>query len=140
MGTLAGSLASPWFRAGLSVRAILLLELWMWLGLWLVVAWPNVYVLTAAMLPWAIAAPVTDSVVVGYRLAITPDALLGRVESVRSSISLLVVPLLAGVLLSTLPARAAIAVFAAAGLALALWGTASRSLRAAPSLTDLAPA
>jgi hypothetical protein len=137
---LAGAVASPLFRRVLTTRAILLLELWTWPGSALFVIWPNVYVLLAAILPSAIAIPVTDSVVIGYRLAITPDRLLGRVESVRSSIALLIAPLgplAAGVLLSAAPARAAIAVFAGLGLVLALWGTLSAAIRNAPSLNEL---
>lgn len=139
--TLTGSLASPLFRRRLSVRAIMLLELWTWLAIWLVVVWPNVYVLTAAMVPLAIAAPVTDSVVVGLRVAMTPDRLLGRVESARGTISLLIAPLgplAAGLLLSVVSARTTVAVFGAAGVALAAWGTLSGALRAAPSLDELA--
>lgn len=139
-GTLVGSLASPLFRRVLSIRAILLLELWTWLGSWLFVAWPSVYVLLAAVIPFALAAPVTDSVVVGYRVAMTPDRLLGRVESVRSNISLLIAPLgplVAGLLLGAVSARATVAVFAAFGLALALWGTLSPAIRNAPSLDEL---
>ena len=49
--------------------------------------------LTAAILPQAVVIPVTNSVVVGYRVAVTPDRLLGRVETVRSTISLLIAPL-----------------------------------------------
>lgn len=134
---LAGSLASPLLRRRLSTRAILLLELWTWLGSLLFVVWPDVYVLTASILPSAVAIPVTDSVVVGHRLAITPDRLVGRVESVRSTIALLVAPLgplAAGVLLSVAPARATVAVFAGLGLVLALWGTLSPALRDAPRL------
>lgn len=137
---LAGSIASPLFRRALSIRAILLLELWTWLGSVAFVIWPNVYVLTASILPTAIAIPVTDSVVIGHRLAITPDRLVGRVESVRSSIALLIAPLgplAAGVLLSLVSAQATIAVFAALGFVLALWGTLSRAIREAPSLDEL---
>jgi hypothetical protein len=43
----------------------------------------------------------------------------------------------AGVLLSTVSARATIALFAAFGLVLAVWGTLSPSIRAAPSLDEL---
>jgi predicted MFS family arabinose efflux permease len=139
-GTLAGSLASPLFRRMLSIRAILLLELWTWLGSWVFLVWPSAYVLTAAIVPFGIAAPVTDSVVVGYRVAMTPDRLLGRVESVRSNISLLIAPLgplAAGLLLSSFSARTTVGVFAAFGLALALWGTLSPSIRSAPSLDEL---
>ena len=79
--TLVGALASPLFRRALSMRAILLLELWTGLGIVAFVVWPNVYVLTAAFMVQGITLPVTDSVVEGYRIAVTPDRLLGRVET-----------------------------------------------------------
>jgi hypothetical protein len=137
---LLGALASPLVRRLLPVRAVLLLELWTWPGCALFLVWPDVHVLTAAILPTALAIPSTNSVVHGYRIAMTPDRLLGRVESVRSTISLLIAPLgglAAGALLDATSARATIAVFAAFGLALAVWGTASPSIRAAPSLAEL---
>jgi hypothetical protein len=139
-GTLVGSVASPLFRRVLSVRAILLLELWTWLATWAFVVRPSVYVLLVALVPLSIAAPVTDSVVVGYRVAMTPERLIGRVESVRSNISLLLAPLgplVAGLLLSAVSARATVAAFALAGLALAVAGTLSPAIRAAPSLAEL---
>jgi hypothetical protein len=86
-----------------------------------------------------LAAPITDSVVIGYRLALTPDRLVGRVESVRSNISLLIAPLgplVAGLLLAATTARLTVAVLAAIGLALAVWGTLSPSVRSAPSLAE----
>ena len=137
---LLGSFLSPLVRRLLPVRGVLVLELWTWTGCGLFLIWPNVYVLTAAILPTALAIPSTDSVVHGYRIAMTPDRLVGRVESVWSTISLLIAPLgplVAGVLLDNVPARAAIAVFAAFGLVLAVWGTLSPSIRAAPSLEEL---
>jgi transmembrane secretion effector len=137
---LLGAVASPFFRRALSARAILLLELWTWVGTAVFLIWPNAYVLTAAIVPCGVAIPVTNSVVTGYRLAITPDRLVGRVESVRSTISLLVAPfgpLAAGGLLSSVSARMTVAVFASFGLVLALWGTLSPSIRNAPSLDEL---
>jgi hypothetical protein len=137
---LLGSIASPLVRRLLPVRGVLLLELWTWLGCAVFVVWPNVYVLTAGILPTALAIPSTDSVVHGYRIAMTPDRLLGRVESVRSLLSLPIAPLgplAAGLLLGAASPRATIAVFAAVGLVLALWGTLSPSTRAAPSLDEL---
>jgi Transmembrane secretion effector len=137
---LTGSLVSPLARRALPTRAILLLELWTWLGCGLFVVWPDVYVLAAAILVSALAIPITDSVVIGHRLAITPDRLVGRVESVRAALAQLIAPLgalVAGVLLSSVSERAAIAVFAAFGLVLALWGTLSRAIREAPRLDEL---
>jgi hypothetical protein len=138
--TLIGALASPLFRRSLSVRAIILLELWTGLGIVAFVIEPNVYVLTAAFMVQGITLPVTDSVVEGYRIAVTPDRLLGRVETARSTISLLVAPfgpLVAGFLLTATSARATIAFIAGFTLALAVWGTLSPSIRQAPSLDEL---
>jgi len=87
-----------------------------------------------------LAIPSTDSVVHGYRIALTPDRLLGRAESVWATISLLTAPLgplAAGALLDATSARATIALFAVFGLVLAIWGMLSRSIRAAPSLDEL---
>jgi hypothetical protein len=138
--TLAGSLASAVVRRLLPPRSILLLELWTWLGAWVFVVRPNVYSLLALIVPFGLAAPVTDSVVVGYRIAVTPDRLLGRVESVRGTIALVVAPLgpvAAGLLLAAVSARATMAVFAALGLVLALWGTLSAAIRDVPRLDGL---
>ena len=136
---LIGSLASPLFRRRFSMRTIILIELWTWLGSGLYLIWPNVYVLTAAILPQAVAMPVTDSVVVGYRMAVTPDRLLGRVESVRMTLAQLAYPLgplAAGILLETTSSRATVAVFTMCGVVLAVWGTLSPAIRDAPRLED----
>jgi hypothetical protein len=137
---LLGSIASSLVRRLLPVRGVLLLELWTWLGCAAFVVWPDVYVLAASILPTALAIPSTDSVVHGYRIAMTPDWVLGRAEAVRSTIALLIAPLgplLAGFLLGVVSERATIAVFAAFALLLAVWGTLSPSIRAAPSLDEL---
>ncbi len=137
---LAGSLASASARRVLPARSLILLELWAWLGPALFLVWPNVYVLAASSLPVAVAIPVTDSVVIGYRLAITPNRLVGRVESVRTSIALALAPfgsLTAGLLLGAFSARMAILVLVAVGLALALWGTLSAAIRNTPSPSEI---
>jgi MFS family permease len=138
---LLGAFLSPLVRRLLPARAVLLLELWTWVGCGVFLVWPNVYVLTASILPTALAIPSTDSVVTSYQLAMTPDRLLGRAGSVRSMIALLPAPLgplTAGFLLDAVSERATIAVFAAFGLVLALWGTLSPAIRQAPSLDELA--
>jgi MFS family permease len=140
-GVLVGSFLSPFVRRALPVRGVLLLELWTWVGCAAFLVRPSVYVLAASIVPTALAIPSTDSVVRGYQLAMTPDRLLGRVESVRTTLALLIAPLgplAAGLLLETVSARATIAVFAAFGLVLAVWGTLSPSLKAAPSLDEIA--
>jgi MFS family permease len=137
---LLGAMLSPLVRRALSPRAILLLELWTAVACAAFLVWPSVYVLTAGILPTGLVIPSTDSVVHGYRIALTPDHLLGRSEAVRSAISLLIAPfgpLLAGVLLEVASPRETVAVFSLLALALAVGGTLSPSIRSAPSLAEL---
>jgi len=137
---VVGALFSGVFRRYLSMRAILLSELWASVGLAAFVARPTVYVLTAALLPQTLLMPVTDTVLAAYRFAVTPDRLIGRVVSVARNIGVLFTPfgaLAAGFLLGAVSARAAIAVFAAVSFVLAVWGTLSPSIRTAPSLDEL---
>jgi MFS family permease len=140
VAVLLGSFLSPLVRRALPVRGVLLLELWTWPGCALFLVWPSPWVLALSIVPTALVIPSTDSVVNGYFLAMTPDRLIGRVHGVRSTIALMIAPLgplAAGFLLDVTSARATIAVFAAFGLTLAVWGTLSPTIRAAPSLDEL---
>jgi MFS family permease len=136
---LLGAAIAPRVVRRLPARTVLLLELWTGTACVVFLVWPNVYVLTATIVPTALVIPSTDSIVHGYRIALTPDRLLGRSESARSLLSLGISPLgplAAGMLLETSD-RAAIGLFAAVAVVLAIWGTASGPIRAAPSLDDL---
>jgi hypothetical protein len=138
--TVVGSVLSPLVRRRLPARAILLLELWSWLALWLFVAHPDAYVLAATLVPFGVCAPITDSVVLTLRVALTPDRLLGRVTSAATTLALAIAPLgplAAGALISAASARTTVAAIAATGLGLALWGTLSPAVRAAPALAGL---
>jgi hypothetical protein len=129
---LAGALLSPLVRGRLSVRAIILLELWAALGSGLFLVWPSVWVLAAGMLPQALVIPATDSVVVGYRVATIPDRLLGRVESVRSNLARLIDPLgplAAGLLLNVTSPRVTVGLFVGWSAALLAWGSTSPAIR-----------
>jgi MFS family permease len=133
---LVGSLVSPSVRRVLSVRAVLLLEVWAWLGCGLFLLWPNVLGLALGLVPVGLAIPSTDAVVNGYRIAVTPDRLLGRAESVRSAIALSIgslSPLVAGLLLQGTTPRWTIAFFTAWAFGLAIWGTRSAVLRVDPT-------
>jgi MFS family permease len=137
VSVLLGSLVSPALRRVLSVRAVLLLEIWTWTVCGLFLVWPTVYVLAAALVPVGLAIPSTDSVVNGYRIALTPDRLLGRSESVRNAISLstgAVSPLIAGILLQHATPRWTIGLYTVWAFGLAVWGTASSALRRPPPL------
>jgi MFS family permease len=140
---LLGSLLSPFVRRRLPIRAVLVLELWTWPICGIFLIWPSVYVLAVGMLPTALAIPSTDSVVHGYRIAMTPDRLLGRSEAVWTTIVLAITPLgslAAGFLLHAVSPRETVAVFAGLALVLALWGTLSPSIREAPRLDELSKA
>jgi MFS family permease len=138
--TLAGSLVSGPLRKLLSMRAILVGEVWTWTGCAAFLVWPSVYVLMAGLLPQAFLQPTTNSVVIGYRFAMTPDRLIGRVNSVARNIALLAYPLgplAAGFLLGAVSARATVAVFVVCTFGLAVSGTLSPSIRNSPSLSEL---
>ena len=141
-GVLVGSAISPRVRRALPTRAVLLLELWMWPIPLLFLVWPNVYVLAASLLPAALAVPSTDSVVLGYQLALTPDRLVGRVGSVFRTIVLLVAPigpLVAGFLLGQTSPRLAVACFVAVALVAAAVATFSPALRSVPNMSGRGP-
>jgi predicted MFS family arabinose efflux permease len=136
---LLGSMLSSAVRRRLPTHAVIVLEMWTWCGCAVFLIRPSVYVLTASMVPAGLAIPSTDSVVHSLGIRLTPDRLLGRVESVRSTIALLIAPLgplAAGFLIADISARAAVGLFAASALVLALWGTLSPAIRSAPKLDE----
>jgi MFS family permease len=131
-GLLVGATLAPFVRRRLSPRNVLRLEQYCGIVVLLFVFVPSVYVLVAALMPLALAIPITDSVVIARRIEITPDQLLGRVEAARATIARgasPLGPLLAGVLLSVASARATVAVFAAFSVVLAVWATLSSALQ-----------
>src|SRR5262249_37337505 len=130
----AGSLAAGAARRRLSPRTIMLLELYLGLGSIAFVLVPSVWVLAAAILPQAVALPITAPVAVGRRLQLPPHRLLGRVESVRALIGRGLSPagpLAAGLLLSSVSARVTVTVFAAIAVMLVCWGVLTPALREA---------
>ena len=137
---LVGSMIAPFVRRLLPTSALIVLEFWTWAGCALFLVWPSVYVLTASIIPTALAIPTTDSIVWPYQLSLTPDRLIGRTTAAVSSLTngtAALGPLLAGFLLANVSARATIAVFAAFGVAMAIWGTLSPAIRAAPTLEEI---
>jgi MFS family permease len=134
---VAGALVSGFARRRLSMRSILVAELWGAVAIAGFVVWPNIYVLLAGVLPQAFVMPISDTVLSAYRFAVTPDRLIGRVSSATTTIAIVVMPLgplAAGFLLDAYSPRTTIALFAAGALVLALWAALSPSMRHAPSL------
>jgi MFS family permease len=140
---LLGSLVAPLVTRALSMRTIVVANLWLAAAIAAFVVHPSVYVLLASSLPEAFLIPALNSVVIGYRTAVTPDRLIGRVSSVARNIALFAQPLgplAAGLLLGAYSPRTTVLVLTAICLALAAWGTLSPSIRKAPSLSELATA
>lgn len=139
--TLVGSLISPRLQRLLSMRAILLVTFWIGLGIGVYVLEPNVWLLVAGAAPLALVNPTLNAVVIGYRVAVVPDRLQGRVNSVARLLAQLgapLGPLVVGVLLGSFSTRATCLIITAWFAAIALWATLSPSIRAAPSLRELA--
>jgi predicted MFS family arabinose efflux permease len=138
--SLAGSAFAPWLSRTFSMRTILLVNLWVYVIVAVFVAVPSVYVLLGCALPIALGTPSLNAVVIGYRTAVTPDRLTGRVNGVARTIALCgapLGPLSAGLLLGALSPRATVAIFVSFLALLGAVGTLSPSIRRAPSLEEL---
>jgi predicted MFS family arabinose efflux permease len=140
VASLAGALAAPRIARALSMRAIMLGNQWLSSAIILCAFAPGPYVLLACVLPIAFVSPALNSVVVGYRTAITPDHLVGRVSSVARNLAQIASPLgplIAGFLLGAYSSRMTLLVLGGISLVLAVWTTVSPSIRNAPSLSEL---
>jgi predicted MFS family arabinose efflux permease len=145
LGALAllGSLAAPRLMRVYSMRTVIIANMWMAVPIFAFLARPSVYVLLVSACPLFFFNPTLNAMVIGYRVAIVPDRLQGRVNSVARSLALLALPLgpvVAGVLLGAFSARLTVGFFAAFLTVLAIVATASRSIRAAPSFDDVSTA
>jgi predicted MFS family arabinose efflux permease len=137
---LLGSRVAPRMSKLLSIRTIMLVNQWLdgLFVLYLVV--PSPYTLVVCVLPVAFVGPWLNAVIIGYRTAVTPDHLIGRVSSVARNIALLAQPLgplAAGLLLAAFTPRITVLVLALICVGLALFSTFSPSIRNSPSLDEL---
>lgn len=141
-GTAAfcGSLIAGRMGRRLGVRTLMLLSQWT-NGLFVLFVFaPNALVLTALALPGAFIAPWLNAAIIGYRTAVTPDHLIGRVSSVARNIALLAMPLgplVTGFLLDSFSERTTMIVLGATAVVLAIVSTVAPSIRKPPSLAEL---
>ena len=101
------------------------------------------YVLLAGGAPSVFFGPTLNAMIIGYRVAIVPDRLQGRVNSVARSLALLALPLgpvVAGLLLASFSARVSVGTLVGFLVAVALIATTNRSIRAAPNFDEVAAA
>jgi MFS family permease len=141
--SLIGSIAAPRFLKVLSMRTALIASGWLSLGIVSFLVKPNVFVLVAGFAPFILFNPTVNAMIIGYRVAIVPDRLQGRVNSVARSLALLGLPLgpvVGGLLLGSFSARVTVAFLLAGFVLLAVFTTASRAIRAAPSFDEVAGA
>jgi MFS family permease len=138
--SLVGALISPRIQRLMSMRAILISTLWFAVGIGLYVIEPNVWLIIVGAVPQALLNPSLNSVVIGYRVAMVPDRLQGRVNSVARLIAQVgapLGPLVVGLLLGAFSTRLTCLVITAWFAGIALWATLSPSIRQAPSLSEL---
>jgi MFS family permease len=137
-GGLLGALLAPAFQRRMTARVALVGESWV-----LALSIPLLLVVHQALLIGVIMAaaelitPVTNSFVVGFRVALAPDRLQGRVQAASTLVSFSagwLGPLLVGFLLESAGESATILVLTGWALALALLATGSRALRDPPRL------
>jgi MFS family permease len=132
-GSLLGAFAAPRLQRVVSRRAIVVG--FSWLGVAVLAALiltPPPLALGALFGVWLFFGPLWDALVVGYRLALVPDELQGRVESAGILIAFggaALGPLVAGAAFTVLGGAGTFAALAAWMLALALLGSFSRALR-----------
>jgi MFS family permease len=141
--SLLGSIAAPRFLRLLPMRAVLVLSAWLALGIVAFVIKPNVFVLVAGTAPLIFFNPTVNAMVIGYRVAIVPDRLQGRVNSVARSLALLAFPLgpvVAGLLLASYSVRTAAAFVLVGFVILAIVTTMNRAIRGAPSFDEVTAA
>ncbi len=137
---LVGSIISPRLQRLLSMRTFVVGSLWLQLSIVAFVVKPSVYVLVLAALPAALIGPSVNAIIIGYRVAVVPDRLTGRVNSVARTIALCgapLGPLAAGLLLGSFSARTTVAIFAGFLFLLCVFASLSPAIRNAPTLDDL---
>jgi predicted MFS family arabinose efflux permease len=124
VGAILGSLVGPPIQKRFSFGAVIISMCWLQAVLWpLYAVAPNPLLLGAISAGLFLVGPIYNVVQFSYRLALIPDALQGRVNSVFRLLAFGFQPLglaLTGVLLQRLGTTATILVFGAALLALAL--------------------
>jgi MFS family permease len=138
VGGLLGALLAPRLQRLCSPRFVLAGEIWVTaLLLPLLLLAHNALVLGVIYAAATMVVPVSNTVVVGYRTALAPDHLQGRVAAAFVLVSLSVGwlgPLIVGLLFQSAGQTATVLILAGWTMVLAAAATASPALRRAPTL------
>ncbi len=137
---ILGALAAPYIIDRVPTGWLTILAAWSFLPLVVpMVLWNHPAVVAAALGVGLFLNPAGNAGVGSYRIAVTPDALQGRIQSTMQFVSMSAMPLspvLAGVLLSTLGGGRAVAVLGILTALVALIPTLSRTVRGLPRPRD----
>lgn len=139
-GGVVGALAAPWIIDRVRTGHLTLAVAWVWVPLLLPLAlWPTPWTVGGVLLLGLLLNPAGNAGSQSYRVAITPDALQGRLASALQFLGFTTIPLaplLGGWLLETWGGTAAtLALMAAAALS-ALIPTLTREVRTVPRPRD----
>lgn len=141
-GTL-GAFIAPQLQRRLTFGQAIIGLSWFFALVWLLLAGANTPILLIALVFGAsLITPTYDTVQMSYRLALVPDALQGRVNSVFRLVADGAKPLgvaVTGVILEYVGATSGIIVSAAVLAAVALVTTFNRHVRNAPPITQIQP-
>ncbi|MFC4784401.1 MFS transporter [Nocardioides sp. MAHUQ-72] len=133
---ILGAIAAPWIIDRFATGWLTILCGWAFVPLVVpMVLWNQPAVVAAALGLGMLLNPAGNAGIGAYRVAVTPDALQGRVQSTMQFVSMSTMPLapvLAGVLLSGLGGSAAVAVLGGLTALVALIPTLSGSVRRVP--------
>ncbi len=137
-GGLAGAVIAPVMQRRLSPRMVLIAETWL-----LALALPALLIAHSAILLGVIVAvgelvtPVTNSIVVGFRVALAPDARQGRVQAASTLLAFSagwVGPLFVGFMIENAGTTATVLTLTGWAVLLAVVASASRAFRHPPRL------
>lgn len=142
LGSILGSLAVSPLQRRFSFGQVMLGATWFWVASWpLYILAPNIWILGLVNAFGFIVLPIYMGTQYAYRLTLIPDELQGRVNSVFKLIAFGVEPLslaLTGALLQWFGPDATIWLIFAPQVVLAIFTTANRHLREAPSQAEVA--
>ena len=133
---ILGALAAPWLIDRLPTGWLTILVAWSFVPLSIPLAfWTHPAVMALAASVGLFLNPAGNAGIAAYRMATTPQELIGRVQAAAQFVSMLSIPLapaLAGALLAGVDGAVAVLVVAALTAAAALIPTLARSVRSIP--------
>lgn len=142
VGGFVGSLIAPWLQPRVRTPVLIVTICWLATGLVAASAFvPGTYTVAVLLALVIVAAPSINAGLFGYQIAITPDAMQGRVDSAGNLVAQALspfAPLVGGLVVSRWGGGWAMGVFAAMlGIAAVIAST-SRGIRSMRPLEDLA--